>query len=91
MTAEELRRARRVFVARAHPDRGGDPVRFQAGLAHFDALLGQPAGSSRPATPGHPGPAVRVTVVRRPHGLFGWLHHLIERRHAHRSRPSRVR
>lgn len=30
------RRARREFIRTHHPDRGGDPAHFAAGLAEFD-------------------------------------------------------
>ena len=33
---DDLRRARRTFIRTHHPDRGGDPERFVAGLAQFD-------------------------------------------------------
>lgn len=73
----ELHRARRAFVRAHHPDRGGDPAAFVAGLAGFDRLLAagsaqrvSPAGSG---PPGHPGP---VTVLRRPRTIGGWLRHL---------------
>ena len=37
MTAvEDLRRARRTFIRAHHPDRGGDPEQFVAGLARFE-------------------------------------------------------
>jgi len=91
VTTAELRRARRLFVATEHPDRGGDAARFQAGLANFDALLHQLPGTPDPSRTAGPGPAVRVTVVRRPHGLLGWLHHLRGRHLARRPRASRVR
>jgi hypothetical protein len=38
------RAAYRSFVRTHHPDRGGDPEVFRAGLARFRALAGQPPG-----------------------------------------------
>jgi len=44
--AERLRRAqRRRFIREHHPDRGGDPVEFRAGLRRFEA----PAPAAAPA------------------------------------------
>ena len=45
----QARLARREFVRRHHPDRGGDPDVFQAGLTAF----------------ANPGPGAGVTAVRR--------------------------
>ncbi len=33
---EEMRHRRRAWIAAHHPDRGGDPHEFAAGLAQFD-------------------------------------------------------
>ena len=41
--------ARRAFIRAQHPDAGGDPDRFMAGLARFDDT--QPAPSSNAARP----------------------------------------
>ncbi|MHC8505551.1 hypothetical protein HF519_24795 [Pseudonocardia bannensis] len=49
MTAEE-RAAYRAFIRDNHPDRGGDPDAFVAGLARFRAGTAAPEGD--PATPG---------------------------------------
>ncbi len=79
---DEVRRARRAFIAAAHPDRGGDPEHFRAGLDRFDRLLG---GRERRAedTP-------RVFVHHRSRGLRGLLARLAERRRR-RKAPPRVR
>ncbi|HEX7270281.1 MAG TPA: hypothetical protein VF256_23050, partial [Streptosporangiaceae bacterium] len=46
MDAEQSRRSfRREFIRAHHPDRGGDPVAFAAGLAELD----QSAAGWRPA------------------------------------------
>jgi len=47
---QSRRRARREFIRAHHPDRGGDPDAFAAGLAAYDR-------------PPHPGPAARIVVV----------------------------
>lgn len=75
----EWRRARRAFLRTHHPDLGGDPEAFVAGLAQFDA----------DAKAARPGP---VMVVRTPHGVRGWCRHLVgaARRRTRRS-PPRVR
>jgi hypothetical protein len=39
--AEDARRARRAFIREHHPDRGGDPQCFIAGLERFSAPLGR--------------------------------------------------
>ncbi len=51
----QARLARREFVRRHHPDRGGDPDVFQAGLKAF----------ANPNPNPNPGPGVGVTAVRR--------------------------
>ena len=82
---EELRRARRAFVRSHHPDRGGDPAVFAAGLRDFDALvLGSLPGATRPRPV--------VTVLRRPRGVLGWVGHFSRLAVPSRSRrPPRVR
>ncbi|GAB2487739.1 hypothetical protein [Jatrophihabitans fulvus] len=52
--AAERAAARRAFIRSAHPDRGGDPDAFIAGLRGFDAP--RPTGAERP----------RVVRSRRP-------------------------
>lgn len=58
--SDEMRRARRAFVSDHHPDRGGDPADFIAGLAQFDRT----------------GAGPEVVFVRSPRGvarLYAWL------------------
>lgn len=82
LTGEEFRRSRRAFVQAHHPDRGGDPVAFAAGLARFDELLRAghevPTGSVQPARDASDGTSQpsRVVVVRRQRGVQAWLRHL---------------
>lgn len=45
---QERRRARRDFVRRHHPDRGGDAERFRRGLADFDAPAYPSVEQARP-------------------------------------------
>lgn len=85
----ETRRAFREFVHRHHPDVGGDPEVFVAGLAAFGrgTAPGRAGGAGSGRDPRFDAP---VTVVRRPRGLAGLAVWLRERRAA-RHRPSRVR
>lgn len=86
-----LRRERRAFVREQHPDRGGDPAAFAAGLARFDDLL-RDAGGLPPVVTREPSGQVRVVVVRRPTGVGGWLRHLARQLDQHsRRRPPRAR
>ncbi|MGI8807484.1 MAG: DnaJ domain-containing protein [Acidimicrobiales bacterium] len=48
-TAEEVTEAFRRFALRHHPDRGGDPGRFQDGLDAYRRMTG--SGSARRRTP----------------------------------------
>jgi len=73
----QARLARREFVRRHHPDRGGDPDVFQAGLETFAANPG-------------PGPGVGVTAVRRQGPLREVVLGLV-RRWRRRHAPPRVR
>lgn len=76
---EARRRRRRDFIRAHHPDRGGDPESFIAGLRAFGAGLEQ-----------DPGPLPRVVIVRR----RAWLIRLVaalEGRFRNGSRPPRVR
>ena len=60
--AGEARRRRRDFIRAHHPDRGGDPDSFIAGLRAFGT------GSEQ-----DPGPLPRVVIVRR----RAWLIRLV--------------
>jgi len=71
----QARLARREFVRRHHPDRGGDPDVFQAGLKTFAA---------------NPGPGGGVTAVRRQGPLREVVLGLV-RRWRRRHAPPRVR
>lgn len=71
------RAAYRAYVRANHPDVGGDPDEFAAGLAEFDREQPEPADAP-------------IVVVHRPAGLLGLpsrARHWWERRHA----PPRVR
>ena len=59
----EVTEAFRRFAFRHHPDRGGDAVRFQAGVDAYHRLTGTGTGAA-PAAP--PGP---VVFYRRRRGL----------------------
>jgi hypothetical protein len=75
---EQSRRSvRREFIRAHHPDRGGDPVAFVAGLAELDQF----AAGSRPA---------RVVVVAHTPLLVSLLTALMHRAGWHRPLP-RVR
>jgi hypothetical protein len=77
----ERRRAIREYVRRHHPDVGGDPAAFAAGLA---ALRSGPAGPRDPGPPAAP----RVTVVRS-RGPRSWLRRLTGARPVRRTRTLR--
>lgn len=79
----QLRSARREFVRSQHPDRGGDPASFQAGLAEFDRRLR--------ALEDPVGPPRVVVVARRPRGLSGWLGPLLAQLTGPVRRAPRVR
>ncbi|OHV57381.1 hypothetical protein CcI156_07395 [Frankia sp. CcI156] len=58
----------RAFIRTHHPDRGGDPQAFAAGLR---ALRSTPDGPDGPGVPG-----VRLTTHHRPNAadiLFAWV------------------
>ena len=65
MDEEARRRARREFIRAYHPDRGGDPAAFAAGLADLDQLLA--------------GAPVRVVVVADTPWLVSLLTALMHR------------
>lgn len=64
-----VRAARRSFIAKQHPDRGGDPGRFIIGLSQFDRDIDRAAGSpgsgGAPATSGAGCGQGTVAVYRR--------------------------
>jgi hypothetical protein len=76
MADEQCRAARRAYIRAHHPDRGGDPAAFAAGLARF-------RGCPQAARP-------RVQVVRRP-PLARRLLLILARRLGWRRPPPRVR
>jgi hypothetical protein len=79
--AAAQRQAFRAWVRVHHPDAGGDPGEFAAGLARWRGRLAAPAF---PASPDDGAPPTTVTVFRT-HGLWRarrWW----QRRH----RPPRV-
>jgi hypothetical protein len=71
-----LRSERRAFIRTHHPDFGGDPAAFRAGLQHLDATLSE--------TP------PRVLIMAAPPWALRPLTSLI-RRLQRRRQPSRVR
>jgi hypothetical protein len=75
----EQRRLVRAYVRRHHPDVGGDPAAFAAGLTALRAEIGHD---------GRPAGADRVIVVRS-RGLRAWLRRMLGPRPARRSRPLR--
>ncbi|GAB3280570.1 hypothetical protein [Parasphingorhabdus pacifica] len=80
------RAAFRAFVRANHPDVGGDPEVFAAGVAEFRARRARPA-TSRHRYDRYDAP---VVVVRRARGLRAILHHIRLRR-VRRIREARVR
>jgi hypothetical protein len=77
---QSRRRARREFIRAHHPDRGGDPAAFVAGLAAYD----QPTTSAAAA------PAARVVIVPDTPWLVSLLRPVL-RRIGRRRPPPRVR
>ena len=75
----EVRAAFRRFVHLHHPDRGGDPARFQAGVDAYRRLTGRPAGTG----------SRDVVFHRRPRGLDALTALWRARRQRHR-RPARI-
>jgi hypothetical protein len=73
----EQRAAFRRFVRENHPDRGGDPEAFAAGLRAFR--------EGRATTTNTP-----VHIYRSPRGV-GHVTHWVRRRWAAHTRPPRVR
>jgi hypothetical protein len=58
---DEQRAAYRAFVKAHHPDRGGDPEAFVAGLAEFEKVAAQ-RPAAPPPTPAPPAPAAPLPV-----------------------------
>lgn len=92
--AARRRRLRREFIRTRHPDRGGDPAEFVAGLAALDADVrssDRQSGAAPSRDAGSPlDPLPRVFVVARqpwPRSLVTRLLHRITRRRG----PTRVR
>ncbi|HSA53082.1 MAG TPA: hypothetical protein VLH10_23600 [Yinghuangia sp.] len=59
----ELLREYREFIKTRHPDRGGDPAEFVAGLVRYRALLS--SGRAEPGPAKTPPTASETTVYRR--------------------------
>ncbi|MEU6645473.1 hypothetical protein ABZ863_23370 [Saccharomonospora sp. NPDC046836] len=79
----QRRAAFRAFVREHHPDVGGDPEIFAAGLAHFrDGTGAAPARRDR-----FDAPVVFVTSATGPAGAARWVRQWWRRRR----RPPRVR
>jgi hypothetical protein len=74
---QSWRQARREFIRTHHPDRGGDPAAFAAGLAAYDRL---PTGE----------PVTRVVIVPDTPWLVTLLRPLL-RRMGRRRPPPRVK
>jgi hypothetical protein len=74
---QSWRQARREFIRTHHPDRGGDPAAFAAGLAAYDRL---PAAE----------PVTRVVIVPDTPWLVTLLRPLL-RRMGRRRPPPRVK
>jgi hypothetical protein len=74
---QSWRQARREYIRTHHPDRGGDPAAFAAGLAAYDRL---PAGE----------PPARVVIVADTPWLVSLLRPLL-RRIGRRRPPPRVK
>ena len=71
---QSRRRARREFIRTHHPDRGGDPGAFAAGLAAYDRLP-------------DPGPATRIVVVADQRLLVSLMTAVLRRIGWHRPPP----
>jgi len=74
---QSWQRARREFIRTHHPDRGGDPAAFAAGLAAYDRR-----------SPGEPAP--RVVIVADTPWLVSLLRPLL-RRMGWRRPPPRIK
>lgn len=90
------RAAYRRFVRAHHPDAGGDPETFQAGVARFQARRDQTPPTDRPTERPADRPADRfsgpIVFVTRPRGWRRIMAVLLRtQRRASRHRPPRVR
>jgi hypothetical protein len=74
---QSWQRARREFIRTHHPDRGGDPAAFAAGLAAYDRR-----------SPGEPAP--RVVIVADTPWLVSLLRPIL-RRMGWRHPPPRIK
>jgi hypothetical protein len=74
---QSRRRARREFIRSYHPDRGGDPDAFAAGIAAYDRLPPR-------------APAIRIVVVADTPWLLRLLRPVL-RRMGWRRPPPRVK
>lgn len=79
---QEVAAAFRRYALRHHPDRGGEPARFQAGTDAYHRLTGRPAPATPRFTSTSPTGAPRADVVfhRRPRPGFPALLRLARRR-----------
>lgn len=81
---EELMREYREFVRTRHPDRGGDPDEFVAGLTRYRALLAaQPGPGSEPSGP----PSAAETTVYRRGSLPAQVWRAMVDRHRRKQNP----
>ncbi len=77
----EIAAAFRRYALRHHPDRGGDPTRFQAGVDEYHRLTGSEAGTATAAPPAN------VVFYRRSRVRPSSLLHLARRRFSSSLRP----
>ncbi|MQA10075.1 MAG: hypothetical protein GEU98_16270 [Pseudonocardiaceae bacterium] len=80
------RAAFRAFVRMHHPDVGGDPEVFIAGVNRFNRGE-NPFAAQQPPKDRYDAP---IEVVRRPQG-FGWITHYLRRLRDRHLGPPRVR
>ncbi|MYS81686.1 hypothetical protein [Embleya scabrispora] len=78
----QLLREYREFIRASHPDRGGDPEEFVAGLERYRALI----DAAGPPAPVRSGAAAETTVYRRGR-LPGRLWRQLTERHRRRQNP----
>ncbi|SFB45162.1 hypothetical protein SAMN05216266_1129 [Amycolatopsis marina] len=77
----------RAFVREHHPDVGGDPQEFLAGLARFREARGPRSTRQGPDEPGHDRYDAPVYFAAREPGVVG----RVKRWRQRRRRPPRVR